>query len=170
MTPTQYHLLQRTVEYLRPIKTEIGLTMFKRLHETVPEAELDIDSRWRACTSMLEVVLSPQLSSKLMVPITSSDAMEIPPGLTNVTNGVVKLGLGPQHLPVLNSAFLWSLKQNLGGKFDSEMEEAWLVAFDLVGAALRATASEPAHSVPPQDRGKPIGEAAQGQLRELFHE
>jgi len=116
--------------------------MFKRLQETVPETELDLDSRWRASTSMLEMVLSPQLSSKLMVPVTNSDAMEEPPGLTNVTNGFIRLGLKAQHLPVLNSAFLWSLKQHLGGKFDSEMEQAWLRAFELVDASLRGTNSQ----------------------------
>lgn len=144
--------------------------MFKRLEEIVPEAELDTDLRWRASTAMLDMVLSPQLSSKLMVPVTNSDSMKIPPGLTNVTKGFVKLGLGAQHLPALNSAFLWSLKQKLGSNFDSEMEEAWARAFDLVAASLRATASEATDPVLTQDHGKPIRDSAQGQLKEPFDE
>ena len=141
---------------MRPVKAEIGLAMFKKLEEIAPETELDAVSRWRASVAMLEMVLSPQLSSKLMVPVTNSDSMKIPPGLANVTKGFVELGLGAQHLPMLNSAFLWSLKQNLGSNFDSEMEEAWTLAFDLVKASLRAMTSEATDPVLPQDRGKPI--------------
>src|SRR3990172_2432132 len=85
MTPTQYHLLQQTVAYIRPAIAEVSLAMFKKMEEFVPETELDTASRWRASVSMLEIVLSPQLSSKLMVPITNADPMKLPPGLINVS-------------------------------------------------------------------------------------
>jgi hypothetical protein len=151
MTPAQYHLLQRTLEYIRPVKTEIGWAQFKKLTELVPEAEFDADTRWRATIGLLEMMLTQEVSSKLMVPITRSDPMKIPPGLANVTKGYVEFGLGARHVPAMKRSFLWTMKQHLDGKFDSEMEEAWALAFDLVEGALRATASEVTAPPPPQN-------------------
>lgn len=151
MTPAQYHLLQRTLEYIRPVKTEIGWAQFKKLTELVPEAEFDADTRWRATIGLLEMMLTQEVSSKLMVPITRSDPMKIPPGLANVTKGYVEFGLGARHVPAMKRSFLWTMKQHLDGKFDSDMEEAWALAFDLVEGALRATASEATAPPPPQN-------------------
>lgn len=151
MTPTQYDLLRKTVEHVRPIKTEIGWAQFNKMAEHVPKTELDDGARWRVTVGLLEMMLTQDVSSRLMVPITNSDSMDTLPGLTNVTKGYIELGIEAQHIPAMKGVFLWSMKKYLGSNFDSDMEEAWVLAFHLVEGALQAIASEAAASASPQD-------------------
>ena len=129
MTERQMLLVKTSWSYAIVRSEETGQLFYQRLFETAPAVRHmfkgDTKEQARKLMSMITLIVSKL--QKL------DDIMN---DIKSLAQRHDKYGAKPEHYAVVGECLLWTLRQGLAEKWDSETEEAWYTMYGILSAAM----------------------------------
>jgi hemoglobin-like flavoprotein len=123
LTPAQIDLVRRSFDSIR--HREFAGTFYRRFFELAPEAQSlfpnDLERQYLALMDMMAAIIGALDKRELFQSITTYS------GLRHA-----RFGAKPAHFSAFGDALIWSLEQQLGSSFNSELRWAWQRLYDAV--------------------------------------
>ena len=135
MTDEQITLIQTSWAQVKPIADTASQTFYDRLFATAPEVRplytSDMARQRRKLMATIGMVVKalPHLA-------------EITPHMQELGRWQCAFGLLPEHYPIVGSALLWTLEQELGESFTDAHAAAWMEAYGRLVDTMLAGADE----------------------------
>ncbi|HXO03117.1 MAG TPA: globin family protein [Stellaceae bacterium] len=133
MTPEQIAIVKTSFAMVAPIADQAGMLFYDRLFTIDPSLRRlfkgDIAEQSRTLMKMIAVAVGGLDRLETIVPAVQAL------GVRHASYGVTTA-----HYDTVAAALLWTLGQGLGDGFTPEVEAAWVAAYTLLAATMRAAA------------------------------
>jgi hemoglobin-like flavoprotein len=134
MTPEQVNLVTQSFDKMWPIRRELAVKFYDRFFATTPDAR-------RLFPDNME-----RLHLKLMDTVAAIvGALENRALLQSIINHTARhhaqFGVNSSQYAAFGKALIWSLEQQLGSEFSSELRQAWIELYETVQTEMIKTAT-----------------------------
>jgi len=135
MTERQILLVKNSWSYVIVNADEAGQLFYKRLFEVAPEIKpmfkTDIKDQARKLMNMVTYIVTKlQKLDEIMAEVKS------------LAQRHGKYGVKPHYYQIVGSSLLWTLKEGLGDKWNTETEQAWTAVYTALADAMIKTQLE----------------------------
>ena len=159
LTPRQVELVAASFATIVPIQDRVASFFYRRLFE--------LDPSLRPLFGGSLAKQGRKLVATLRVAVTSLDRFEaIAPALEALGRRHAGYGVIDRHYDTVAAALLWTLAQELGAEFTTEVEDAWTACYTLLADTMkRAAASLASSSTGLAVRGHAFGDRPGSSVR-----
>jgi len=134
MTPKQVDLIRASWTSVDPIQDVAGALFYDRLFELDPALRRLFRNADMAQQHKI-------LIQTLTVVVKSLDRLDqLVPAIEALGRRHAGYGVRPEHYETVGAALLWTLGQNLGDAFTSDVEHAWTQAYSTLASVMIAAA------------------------------
>jgi nitric oxide dioxygenase len=129
ISPELVALVQESFQLLLPVADAAGVMLYERIFALAPATRVLFAGDIRPHAARLMAAVGAAVDGL-------DDFQAVAPFLVRLGARHMRYGVCPQHFEVAGSALLWTLRQNLGESFTPQVRDAWVVAWDVIAAAL----------------------------------
>jgi hemoglobin-like flavoprotein len=137
MTPVQIELIRRSFDAIWPVHRKLATLFYRRLFELAPDARPlftgDMERQHLKLMDMIATIVGALDERELFQSI-----------IADVGRQHARFGVAPAHYAAFGEALIWSLEQQFGGAFTSELRAAWIELYDIVRRGMVAAADRAA--------------------------
>jgi hemoglobin-like flavoprotein len=133
MTPRQIELVQASFQTVQPIADQAAHRFYSRLFQIDPALRRmfhgDMGEQGRKLMQVLGAGVGALRQADRILPV-----------LEDLGRRHAGYGINDEHYATVGAALLWTLEQELGEAFTSEVKNAWAAMYDLVASAMKSGA------------------------------
>jgi hemoglobin-like flavoprotein len=137
MTPRQIELIRHSFDTIWPVHGEFASLFYTRFFELAPDAQRlfshDMERQRLKLMDMIAAIVGSLDERELFQSI-----------IVNSGRRHAGFGVTAAHFVAFGDALIWSLEQQFGAAFTSELREAWMTLYESVRILMMAAAHRPA--------------------------
>lgn len=126
MKAEQIRLLRQTWRDVKPRSGEVSASFYRKLFELDPSTRLLFEQKDGTVALIDNLIENFDRLDKLI------------PLMQSMGRHHSRRGLAQRHFYPIAIALLWSLEEELGGRFTPEVREAWALAYGLVADTMKS--------------------------------
>ena len=137
MTPKQADLIRRSFDAIWPVRRKIASRFYCRFFELAPDAQRlfpsDMERQHLKLMDMIAAIVGALDKRELFQSIISHSGRQH-----------AGFGVNPSHFVAFGDALIWSLEQQFGAAFTTDLRSAWTALYDAVRTEMIRSAARDA--------------------------